>query len=116
MNNIPTQMVVTILGKGAFGRKERIEAIVMIASILAGAGADIVEISQTGVGEFFALIVLVDLKNAKMPVSELGMLLCEAGQELGIRVDVIREERLPSRVGRTNQTLSVRHEFERRGA
>jgi len=98
MNEISTRMVVTILGKGASAGKDRIGAIVRIASILADARADIVEITQTSLREFFSVIVLADLKGAQSVFSGLRMRLYETGQELGIRVDAVREDRLPSRV------------------
>jgi len=98
MNGISTRMVVTILGKGASAGKDRVGAIVRIASILANANANIVEITQTNLREFFSVMVLVDLKSAKSLFGELRMRLYDAGQELGIRVDAVCEERLPSRV------------------
>jgi ACT domain-containing protein len=88
-----TRMVVTIIGKVAkLMGKDRIGIVVKIATILAGANADIVDISHSTLKDFFYLIVLADLHKTTVPFDKLQDRLDEAGRSLGMRVDVQHED------------------------
>jgi ACT domain-containing protein len=86
-------MVVTIIGKLAkLTGKDRIGIVVKVATILAGANAGIVDISHSTLKDFFYLIVLADLQKTTVPFEKLQVRLDEAGQSLGMRVDVQHED------------------------
>jgi ACT domain-containing protein len=79
--------IVTIIGL------DRVGIIAAIANILADANVNILDISQSVLREeFFTMIMMVDLAGARMPFEQLAGKLQDKGRELGVQVEVQRED------------------------
>ncbi len=78
--------IVTIIGS------DRVGIIAGIANIIAEANVNILDISQSVIREFFTMIMMVDLSGATISFSELSERLTRKGAELGVRVEIQREE------------------------
>ena len=63
-----------------------------ITSILAENGINILDISQTLMQEFFAMIMLVDLTDCPLPFGELQKLLRDKGEERSLAVHIQRQD------------------------
>ena len=63
-----------------------------VSAVLAEAHANIIDISQTTVREFFAMIMMADLENATVPFDELKRRLDAKGAEMGLRIDAQHED------------------------
>ncbi len=63
-----------------------------ISSELASHKVNIVDISQTVLRGIFAMIMIVDISESKMPLSELRKKLQERGKELNVEVLVYHED------------------------
>lgn len=88
MNATPvsSRVIVTVLGR------DRVGIIAAVANILADARANIVDISQTLMSETFTMIMMVDIAQATQPFDALQRKLREKGEEIGLRIDVQRED------------------------
>ena len=80
------RIIVTVIGADTVG------IIAQVSAVLAAANANIIDISQTTVREFFAMIMLADLENATVPFDELKRRLNAKGEEMGLRVDAQHED------------------------
>ena len=79
--------IVTILGL------DRVGIIAAVANILADANVNILDISQSVLrDEFFTMIMMVDLAAAEIPFEELSRRLKDKGRDLGVQVEVQRED------------------------
>jgi ACT domain-containing protein len=78
--------IITIIGS------DRVGIIAGIANVIAEANVNILDISQSVIREFFTMIMMVDLSSAKISFSELSERLNRKGEELGVRVEIQREE------------------------
>lgn len=78
--------VITVLGC------DRIGIIASITGIMAEAGVNILDISQTIMENIFTMVMLVDLTKMKPEYSELGEKLTRKGIELGVEIRLQREE------------------------
>jgi ACT domain-containing protein len=78
--------IVTVIGS------DRVGIIAGIANVLADANVNILDISQSVIREFFTMIMMVDLGGAKISFNELSELLTAKGGELGVRIEIQREE------------------------
>ena len=78
--------IVTIIGS------DRVGIIAGIANVIAEANVNILDISQSVIREFFTMIMMVDLAGASISFEELSDQLARKGQELGVRVEIQREE------------------------
>ena len=64
-----------------------------VSQVLAGQEVNILDISQTVLQqEYFAMIMLVDLADMTISLSELNKKLAEKGKELGVAIKVQRED------------------------
>ena len=81
-----SRIIVTVIGQ------DRVGIIASVANILAAAGANIVDISQTLMGSMFTMIMMVDIGAAQLPFDELKRQLNAKGEELGLRIDAQRED------------------------
>ena len=63
-----------------------------VATMLAQAGINILDISQTLMQEYFTMIMLVDLTDCPLPFDELSRLLQEKGAERGLSVHIQRQD------------------------
>jgi len=81
-----TRVVVTVIGR------DRVGIIAGVAAVLAEAGVNIVDISQTLMQDLFTMIMMVDTAAAKIPLDELQRLLAAKGESLGMRIEAQRED------------------------
>ncbi len=78
--------IVTVIGK------DRTGIIAAVSAALADTGANILDISQTVLAEYFAMIMLVDLAKITTSFNELKTVLDQKGEEIGVQVRIQREE------------------------
>lgn len=80
------RVIVTVIGE------DRVGIIAGVSAVLAQANANILDISQTTLKEFFAMIMMVDLDKATVPFEELKRRLKAKGDEIGMRIDAQHED------------------------
>ena len=78
--------IVTVIGK------DRVGIIAKVSGILAENLVNIMDISQTILQDYFAMIMLVDLTDMKLSFSDLSKKLEEKGKASGVQVKIQREE------------------------
>ena len=78
--------VVTVVGKDKSG------IIARVTEFLANKGANVEDISQTVLQNYFAMIMLVDLSDAKIQLSSLAEECSRLGSEIGMSIHVQHEE------------------------
>lgn len=78
--------VVTVTGKDRKG------IIARISNFLSEKGANIEDISQTILGEYFAMIMIVDISAISMELSALAEECAALGREIGMSVYVQHED------------------------
>jgi ACT domain-containing protein len=78
--------IVTIIGT------DRVGIIAGIATALAEANVNILDISQSVIREFFTMIMMVDLSGSAVSFDDLSERLMRKGSELSVRVEIQREE------------------------
>ena len=79
------RIIVTVIGRDQVG------IIAAVSSVLAEAQANIVDISQTTLQEFFAMIMMADLEHASLPFAEIKQRLNDKGEAMGLRIDAQHE-------------------------
>ena len=78
--------VVTVTGKDSKG------IIAKISTFLAEKGANIEDISQTILGEYFAMIMIVDISSIKEELSALAKECSELGKQIGMSIYMQHED------------------------
>jgi ACT domain-containing protein len=78
--------VVTTTGRNAKG------VVARVATVVADPGGDIQDISQTIVGDFFTMIMVVDITDLAVPFAEFRERVLAAARDLGIQAMVMHEE------------------------
>ncbi len=78
--------VVTVTGKDKTG------IIAKISGFLSEKGANIEDISQTILGEYFAMIMIVELSGAKEGLAQLAEECSELGKKIGMAVYMQHED------------------------
>lgn len=63
-----------------------------VTSLLAEKEINILDISQTLMQEYFAMIMLVDLTDCTADFAELSQILKEKGEERGIAINIQRQD------------------------
>jgi ACT domain-containing protein len=81
-----SRVVVTVIGH------DKVGIIAGVASLLAEAGVNIIDISQTTMREFFTMIMLVDLEKATVAFDEVKRRLQQKGEQMGLKIDAQRED------------------------
>ena len=66
--------------------------IAYITALLAEKEVNVLDISQTLLQEYFAMIMLVDLTDCSLPFVELSRFLSERGKERGLDVHIQRQD------------------------
>lgn len=79
-------VIVTVVGVDKPG------IVAAISSVLAEARANIVDISMTVLRGFFSMIMVVDISDASLELTELRRRLEERGKEVGVEVMVQHED------------------------
>ena len=78
--------VVTVTGKDKKG------IIARVSAFLAERGVNIEDISQTILGEYFAMIMIADLSESKEDFSSLAEACTELGKQIGMSIYLQNEE------------------------
>jgi len=78
--------VITVLGT------DRIGIIAAVTAILAEAGANILDISQTIMQDIFTMTMMVDLSGMGMDIGTLQEKLAAKGADLGVEIRVQRDD------------------------
>ena len=78
--------VVTVTGKDKPG------IIAKVSTFLSGKGVNIEDISQTILGEYFAMIMIVDMGAAKQELSVLAQECAELGRQIGMSIYLQHED------------------------
>ena len=78
--------VVTVTGK------DKVGIIAMASTECAKYGANIVDISQTVLNEYFAMIMLVSLEGLTVDFSVFADSLTKTGREVGVDIRVMHED------------------------
>ncbi|MDO4748347.1 MAG: ACT domain-containing protein [Eubacteriales bacterium] len=78
--------VITVLGKDTVG------ILAKVSSACAQQGINIIEVTQSVMQDLFAMIMLADIKDSKVPFDELTRKLDEVGEEMGVKVHVMHED------------------------
>ncbi len=80
------RVIVTVIGKDQVG------IIAAVSTILADTRANILDISQSIMDEFFVMIMMVDLAGVSVPFEEVKRRLAEKGTSMGLRIDAQHED------------------------
>jgi ACT domain-containing protein len=86
MQQKSNRVIVTVIGE------DKVGIIANVAAVLAEANANIVDISQTTLREFFTMIMMVDLEKANMPFDELKRRLEAKGESMSLKIDAQHED------------------------
>jgi len=78
--------IVTVVGKDAVG------IIAKICTYLSNNHVNVLDISQTIVGGFFNMMMIVDLSTSEMPFAQCQEELRQIGEEIGVDIKCQREE------------------------
>lgn len=78
--------VVTIIGK------DKVGIIANIAGVLADNNANILDINQTVMQEYFTMIMLVDISEISIDLVDLKHKLEKVGEDMGLSVRLQRED------------------------
>ena len=78
--------VITVTGKDTVG------IIADVSAVCSKYNANIVEITQTVLSEYFAMIMLVDLSDCNMPFHELSQYLTDKGMERALDIHIQRQD------------------------
>ena len=78
--------VVTVSGR------DRTGIIATVSSFLAEKNANIEDISQTVMGEYFAMIMIVNISSANQEISELSKECAELGKKIGMSIYLQHED------------------------
>lgn len=80
------RIIVTVIGK------DRVGIIAGVSAVLAEAGANILDISQSVMDDFFVMIMMVDVERAAVAFADLKARLNAKGEEMGLRIDAQHED------------------------
>lgn len=86
MDEKSNRVIVTVIGV------DKVGIIAAVSAVLAELNANIVDISQTTLREFFTMIMMVDIEHAAAPFDELKRRLNAKGEEMGLRIDAQHED------------------------
>lgn len=78
--------IVTVTGKDKTG------IIAGVSAVLSESGVNILDISQTVLQEYFAMIMLVDMESSGVPFANLSERLSEVGKNMCMDIRIMREE------------------------
>jgi ACT domain-containing protein len=81
-----SRVIVTVIGE------DKVGIIANVSAVLAEAHANIIDISQTTMDEFFAMIMMADLEKATLPFDEIKRRLNAKGEEMRLRIDAQHED------------------------
>ena len=85
MNENQNHGIITVLGRDSVG------IIASVCTFLSGKGVNILDISQTIVGGFFSMLMIVDLDGCTCDFDAVQSGLDEVGGRLGVQIRLQRE-------------------------
>lgn len=80
------RIIVSVIGR------DRVGIISNVSAVLAAAEANILDISQSVMEEFFVMIMMADIEHAKVSFEELKRRLNAKGEEMGLKIDAQHED------------------------
>ncbi|MFW6264812.1 MAG: ACT domain-containing protein [Bacillota bacterium] len=80
------QAIITVIGM------DKIGIIAKVSNVLAANNVNILDISQTILGDYFTMMMLVDLEKTELPLDELKVILNKTGEELGLSIKLQHED------------------------
>lgn len=80
------RIIVTVIGQ------DKVGIIAKVATILAENSINILDISQTIMQEFFAMVLIADMEKSNLSFENLKEKLNNLGQELGLKIDAQHED------------------------
>ena len=80
------KIIITVVGKDTVG------IIAKVCTYLADNGINILDISQTIVSGFFNMMMIVDMSQSKVSLSDASDALEKLGEEIGVVIKCQREE------------------------
>ncbi len=86
MQERSNRVIVTVIGV------DKVGIIASVATLLAEANANIVDISQTTLREFFTMIMMVDVEKASVSFDELKRRLNAKGEAMGLKIEAQHED------------------------
>ena len=78
--------VITVIGK------DKVGIIHSVSGILKENEINILDISQTIMGDIFTMVMMTDIENSKAPFDLLSTSLEELGKELGVKITICLED------------------------
>lgn len=81
-----SKAIITVLGKDRRG------VIASVSTLLAEKDVNILDIKQTIIGEYFNMIMIVDMKEANVDLSDLKAALEALGQTIGMEITCQHED------------------------
>lgn len=78
--------VITVVGK------DRVGIISDVTTILAKNNVNILDISQTILQDFFTMLMIVEVKDCKIGYDEIGSILKEHGEKMGVSIRIQHED------------------------
>lgn len=80
------RVIVTVMGI------DKVGIIAAVSGALAHYKANILDISQTILGDFFTMIMIVDIAGCQVSLQQLQALLQEKGEEIGVQINAQHED------------------------
>ncbi len=81
-----SRIIITVLGH------DRVGIIAGIATILAEAGINILDISQTILQGFFTMVMVADMSGSSLDIARLREMLNDKGREMELQITVQHED------------------------
>ena len=79
-------VIISVIGK------DRVGIIRDVSTILADLNVNIIDISQTLMGEYFTMIMRANTEKSSMPIDKLIAMLREKGEKVGLDINLRSEE------------------------
>ncbi|GBF35298.1 ACT domain protein [Desulfocucumis palustris] len=80
------RVIISVLGP------DRVGIIAGVANILSENNINILDISQTIIQEFLAMVLIADMEKSKINMEQLKEKLAEKGREIGVKIDAQHED------------------------
>ncbi|HBQ28225.1 hypothetical protein DK28_0201420 [Peptococcaceae bacterium SCADC1_2_3] len=81
-----SRVIITVLGP------DRVGIIAGVAQVLTENNINILDISQTILQEFLAMVMIADMEKSKLDLNALKKQLLAKGKEIGVRIDAQHED------------------------
>lgn len=80
------RVIITVLGP------DKVGIIAGVAQVLTENNINILDISQTILQEFLAMVMIADMEKSKLDLNNLKKQLLDKGKEIGVRIDAQHED------------------------